>query len=392
MTQHDQDADDITRILRESYAASPDGAYAAALLHRLDGRFFAPRPWPWRSLALAAGISVVCIVGLGSYLLVRRAGPPPTPPAPPTARITADSGLPPNAPAAARAAASTLTQLVGRSPFWVRARLMSLDGAIAHYRVVYPIYGDFPDATFTVDLSDSPTDPRESAGPNTKDLVIELRPVPADSKPGTEWGRLAAEGIKYQRLASAYRADEAEAEILQAVTDGSAFDIVPRRISQMFIEAPVVVRAQLVKTEGGALGESTWKITRVLRGDAGISRPDTLIIDDQFFRQRAKAIVAAAERKQHAPSTAMSDSTEGARTSTSQPAPALVDSEINRLIDAELKPGAEAILFLDQVQTQGETLHARLRYRDYEDATRHRLDDLEDSVAGRNTTLDSTRQ
>ena len=60
MTQHDQNADDMVRILRQSYAAAPDGAFAAALLDRLDGEIPAPRRLPRRYLALAAGIAIVC--------------------------------------------------------------------------------------------------------------------------------------------------------------------------------------------------------------------------------------------------------------------------------------------------------------------------------------------
>jgi hypothetical protein len=241
-----------------------------------------------------------------------------------------------------------LAETFGRSPLYVRCRPAGWNPPFARYTIVYPIYGDIPDKTFTVDLShDVPADRVEDirgtiGGP---DRIVELRPLPRSSKVALDVG------LKYQMLGTWYNADEAEADMLRCITDGSGFDVSARYVGQQMIDAELVLRAQLMET--GA-DQSKWKIVRVFKGDAG---SETLILDNQFLLGRAKAIVAAAARKQ-------------GKSPSAQEATLTIAAETSRLTKAEFTAHVEAILLVDQVQVQAKSVHGRLRYRAYGDLGR----------------------
>jgi hypothetical protein len=313
-----------------------------------------PHPkWKSRSRSLAICVGFACFIG---------------------AKLDSTSPLAPNSHdrsprhetnSANSLGSATLAEELGRSLLYVRCHLTHVAFPLATYTVVYPIYGNLPEKTFTIDLSFDPADvaAREAAGaiPGS-DMIIELHPIPKNN-------RIAANaGLKYQKGSTWYLADKAEAQILHCLTDGSAFDLSTRYIAQQLIPTPLAVRAQLIEFTPN---QSKWKIIRVLKGDA---KPQTLILDNQFFRQRASAIVASAARKQN-PSP------------TTQPIPSQIDAETTRLTNAELLPHIEAILFIDQVQSQPDALHGRLRYRAYND--NQNLDKLERAITHPDNSTDN---
>jgi hypothetical protein len=177
---------------------------------------------------------------------------------------------------------------------------------------------------------------------------------------------LAAQGVKYVSMGSATPLNgRREDLIIATIADGSAFEPRPQPgdiLAERMTDAHLIVRAQLVQV---AAGESKWRITGILKGDAG---SPTLVLDDEFFRLRAQAIVAHAARKQSPPPT-------------SPPETSRVDAETERLIRAELTVPKDAILFVDQVRATPDSVLGRLRHRAYEDVGKQKLDELQDAIS-----------
>ena len=307
--------------------------------------------WKTRLLVMTVFVGLVCFMSMKCYLANR----PETRQGASARRTEPLAVLAPLAdPAFANRNASvilwspTLAEMFGRSPLYVRCRPAGWNPPFARYTIVYPIYGDIPDKSFTVDLShDVPADCVEDirgtiGGP---DRIVELRPLPRNSKVALDTG------VKYQMCGTWYNADEAEADMLRCINDGSGFDISARYVGQQMIDAQLVVRAQLMEADAD---QSKWKIVRALQGDAGSK---TLILDNQFFLGRAKAIVAAAARKQ-------------GKSPTEQETALDITAETSLLTKAEFTAQVEAILFVDQIQVQGKSVHGRLRYRAYGDFDR----------------------
>jgi hypothetical protein len=296
-------------------------------------------------------------------------------------------------PAAVTLGMLDISDRVGRSPLIVRCRLAHWNSPLAQYNISDVIFGDYPDKTITLDLSGEldammhsaryqlkqqtgkePTDAevmaeaKNSLGVDMgRDLILELRPIP--NGPGH------ADGMKYIRTGQSFdvppqhRLDDVEDEMIKVIADGSAFEphVQPGDVLRENIaDAQLIVRATLVQIDAG---ESKWKIARILKGNA---KTDVLILNNQFFRSRAKAIVAHTARRQ-------SHLTNSPITATEVPDFA-VNMEIDHLIKGELTPAKDAILFVDQVKVNIDAIHGRLRHRAYEDNQKPKLDALERAI------------
>jgi hypothetical protein len=260
----------------------------------------------------------------------------------------------------------TQAERVGRTPLIVRARSVSWNPPLATYSIVHVIYGDFKDDTIVLDRSWEPAhDPPDLINLG-REVVLELRPVtPAVTNAAT---------VNYQAWGISYVADRSEPEIIQSIADGSAFQVSKSvRVADQMRDIQLIVRAKLEQINDG---EFKWKIVRALKGTAAT---ETLIIGDELFRQRARTIVADRARRQaEPPSTRETGST--TRPSATPDQAVAIDVESRRLIEAELKDLPEAILFLDQAQGQPDAIHARLRYRTYDDGQKN-LDALEARIS-----------
>jgi hypothetical protein len=392
MTAFDESSNEVAQLLSIGYSATPDAQFAASLLDQLTAEVPVARPARLLTWKMAAAVGAVIASSVaGTFYLRNRV-------ADQQAGVEKDAASAISARRADPAGGADLTtplgvlslaDRVGRAPVIVRGKFTGWEAPLGHYSVSYVIYGDFQDRTVTIDLSGELNASRETDRERLRrrtgkepteadiltefmtsmgmlpgrDSIIELRPYANHP--------LANRGVKYRRMGSGYDSppqyplQDFEDKIVKVIADGSAFEASPRPddvLAERMEDAQLIVRAQLVEV---GTGESRWKINRVIKGAA---KSPTLILDDQFFRQRSRAIVAHAARKQASPSTIQEDT-------------AKVDAETRRLIRTELSVPKEAVLFVDQVQTKPDGIHGRLRHRTYEDQQKQKLNRLQDAIS-----------
>ena len=156
-----------------------------------------------------------------------------------------------------------------------------------------------------------------------------------------------------------HRLDDVEDAIIRIIVEGSYLSPSypqPADILEEHIRAAdLIVRAQLVKVNET---DSRWTVTDVIKGNA---QEKTLILPHDLFRLRAEAVV----RHKH-----------GATQPATEPTlKQEIAAEMKRLIQAELVPGRQAVLFASDPTVEGEAMRAHLRQRIYEDASGKRLDE-----------------
>ena len=378
MNSSDQYDDALADLLKVRYAATPDAGFTERLLAQLQAQLPCRQPAQrlCRRMAVAASLAAAVITCTTLYLRSRPAGHPAA------VLVPKRSSSIPGDAAGGTATMSTLSlaQVVGGAPLIVRARVAEWKPPLVRYTISYIIYGDCDDKVITVDLSgilpfmrqESHDRLKRQIGKEPTDAAIDAE-VSRDGGMGLDLNHdtillLATHGVTYERMGGGYdmppkfRLDDYEDRVMKTIADGSAFEPQPWRIA----DAQLIVRAELLQI---GVGESRWKISRVIKGDGKAS---TLVLDDQFFRRRAQAIVAYKTRRASTSPTTQAAAAE----STAR----LVDAETARLMSSELVVPEEAILFVDQVQSAADSVTGHLRYGAYRNQQKEKLDKLQDAI------------
>jgi len=376
MNSSDQYDDALADLLKVRYAATPDAGFTERLLAQLQAQLPGRQPAQrlYRRMAVAASLAAAVITCTTLYLRSRPAGHP--------AAVLVPKASP-SIPGDAAGGTATewtlsLAQVVGGAPLIVRARVAEWKPPLVRYTLSYIIYGDCDEKVITVDLSgilpfmrdDARDRLKRQTGKEPTEAAIDAD-VSTDGGMGLDLNHdtivlLAPHGATYERMggihAPKFQLDDYEDRVIKTIADGSAFEPQP----WLAADAQLIVRAELLQV-GGA--KSKWKITRVIKGD---DKASTLVLDDQFFRRRAQAIVAyKARRASTSPATQPAAAESTAR---------LVDAETARLMSSELDVHEEAILFVDQVQSAADSVTGRLRYGAYRNQQKEKLDKLQDAI------------
>jgi len=345
-----------------------DDAVQTTEMNRRRKRAF-PTLLKWATACAAASL----LIGAAIVVFLRsgEVGPQPGNDLPQTSR---------DAPAV-RLGALTPEQSVGRVPLIVRARVAGWEHGIIRYDVERVIYGDFAGRTLLVDYcgiiepmgkilrteagedlghEPTPTELEEyvlkySGIEKGKEMIEYLIPSPA--QPGQPSMYLSM-GSTHDAPPE-HRLDDKEDAIIRIIAEGKylspSFPQPADILEEHIRAANLIVRAQLVEVNET---DSRWTVTDVIKGDA---QEKTLILSHDLFRLRAEAVVRHTHRAE-------------------QPAdePTLkqeIAAEMKRLIEAELVPGRQAVLFASDPEVEDGAIRAHLHKRIYEDASGKRLDE-----------------
>ena len=416
MTASTGHPDELTQLLRTGYDVPPPGrAFRSQLLRRLEAEMAAAperragdkerggialcrlRAW-WRYGAVAAA---AVIIAAGLLIMARRDRMDATPQTAQRPDTPVQGAANPTLPRRPQVGPGTtlgllsLEDRIGRAPLIVRAKPIGWNGGIVGFAVLHVVYGTCADKTIKLDMSTeigfrlqkardkmnkegveepAEADPTEQALAEGgvvkgKDLILFLRPLPGHPAAGQDVKFLSC-GMSFD-VPQRFSLDQHEKAIIQAIAQGKYLEPHPQPgdvLAERMEQATLIVRATLTKVgDNGA----TWKIIRTLKGQAD---KDAVLVDLDLFRLRAEAIV------RHALRTGAS-----ATRPTPPPSPQEIDARIareaRRLMQAELIPGREAILFVDECKPTDDGVHGRLRHRLYGTQENRNLDELEEAIA-----------
>jgi hypothetical protein len=278
---------------------------------------------------------------------------------------------------------------ISRATVIVRARITGWKDMGVDYEVLRPVYGNIEDKTVTLEASflRARTQMEQNASkqfqeqnghePNAEELEIAVM-----KGHGIVKGREAllmlqpnfSQWIGGKYLASIAFDDEErnlvnseEMVTVRALKEGTYLEAAPIGgfgdfFQQALRDTDSVVRATIVKTDETA---TTWRVAKTLRGkDTG----PALVIDHTLFRMRAEAVVRYAALTDNS----LKDATKR---------DARLKDEMNAMIQAEMKPGREAILFLAHLKPENDSTRAEMRFRSFSDSKRMTLEKLEEMLA-----------